>query len=771
MPKPGAGTATRPRDRAVPGEKTSREQQLTHPSAPREPLVETLHGRRVADPYRWLEDPADPRTRAFVTEQERHFQSARNAWQDHGRWRQAVLDCTQSAPVAPPVIRGSRHFFLTQHAHTPDPLLVIADTRTGKSSSLDLGGLSAAAGGGKGVVRGLRPSWEGDRVACLVSTGGSDTMTLHVIDTDGGAPAEAPLGPLPAAWVAWLPGGEAFYYVAPAGFPSGPGDDGLDLRVRLHRVGERAEADPVVFGEGMLPGSYYGLTIDPKGEWLAVAVSRGAAGRNSLWTASLRQSTTAPSWRQVTGDSFDGAVAPRFAPDGKLLLMTDAGAPRGRICVADAADPRPERWQELVPEDPEAVLDDCLLLSGPDGPVALVLRTRHGISELTACELGGRPRSVAVDLPGAGLVSALRASPAGGGEAWLVYSDFATPGVLCRYDVRGNSLHQCGQSPDGYPAPDGPRSPDGQQPSAQPTVPGPRRPSTPRVCSQLVGYPARDGTTVRMFVLSAEHVSSGPRPTIVSGYGGFGVPMRPVYSPVILAWVAAGGRYAIACVRGGGEEGKAWHHAGRGENKAVAVDDFVAAAEWLVQRGDTEPDMLAAAGASHGGFLAAAAATRRPDLYAAVLCSDPLLDLVRYERLGLGPTWTEEFGSAGDPRQLANLLELSPYHQVRPGTRYPAVLFSGGTYDPRLDAAHVRKMCAALQHAAQDPERVLMRREAGVGHGTRPWESTLELNADTLAFLAAHTQLGLPEQQFCREASALSRVAPTVVSQSRHGRV
>jgi prolyl oligopeptidase len=237
-----------------------------------------------------------------------------------------------------------------------------------------------------------------------------------------------------------------------------------------------------------------------------------------------------------------------------------------------------------------------------------------------------------------------------------------------------------------------------------------------------------------------------PRPAILYGYGGFGISMVPAYSASILAWVEAGGVYAIAALRGGGEEGEDWHRAGMREHKQAVFDDFHAAAEALITGGWTTPGQLGISGGSNGGLLVGAALTQRPDLYRAVVCSAPLLDMVRYERFGLGQTWNDEYGTAADPVELGWLLGYSPYHRVRPGTRYPATLFTVFDNDTRVDPVHAWKMCAALQHAtpAPWPERpILLRREREVGHGARAVSRSVTLSADTLAFLAAQTGLDL----------------------------
>jgi prolyl oligopeptidase len=267
------------------------------------------------------------------------------------------------------------------------------------------------------------------------------------------------------------------------------------------------------------------------------------------------------------------------------------------------------------------------------------------------------------------------------------------------------------------------------------------------VTARQVTYRSKDGTTVRMLIISSGSGSgeapASPRPTILYGYGGFDISLTPAYSPNILAWVSAGGVYAVAGLRGGNEEGEEWHRAGMLDRKQNVFDDFHAAAETLIRDGWTTAEQLAISGGSNGGLLVGAALTQRPDLYAAVICSAPLLDMVRYERFGLGQTWNVEYGTASDAEQLGWLLAYSPYHHMTEGTRYPAVLFTVFTNDTRVDPVHAYKMCAALQHAtASGPRRpVLLRAEAQVGHGARAVSRTAELSGDTLSFAARYTGL------------------------------
>jgi prolyl oligopeptidase len=230
---------------------------------------------------------------------------------------------------------------------------------------------------------------------------------------------------------------------------------------------------------------------------------------------------------------------------------------------------------------------------------------------------------------------------------------------------------------------------------------------------------------------------------VLYGYGGFGVPLTPGYSAGLLSWVEAGGVYAIANLRGGSEEGESWHRAGMRQHKQNVFDDFHAAAERLIADGWTTTPQLAISGGSNGGLLVGAAMTQRPELYAAVVCSAPLLDMVRYERFGLGATWNDEYGTVDDAEELGWLLGYSPYHHVRDGVDYPATLFTVFEGDTRVDTLHARKMCAALQHATSGTRPVLLRRERDVGHGARAMSRTIALTADTLSFTARWTGLDL----------------------------
>jgi prolyl oligopeptidase len=323
-------------------------------------------------------------------------------------------------------------------------------------------------------------------------------------------------------------------------------------------------------------------------------------------------------------------------------------------------------------------------------------------------------------LPGIGTVGAIAERPEGGDEAWFSYTDYTTPAVVLRYSAVTGEL------------------------GTYATPPG--HAERPAVSASQATYLSKDGTPVRMVVIQPSGgdgtESIGPVPTILYGYGGFNISMTPGYSANILAWVEAGGAYAVAGLRGGSEEGEEWHRAGMLDRRQTVFDDFHAAAEHLIGTGVTTPSQLAIWGGSNGGLLVGAAITQRPDLFGACVCSAPLLDMVRYEKFGLGETWNTEYGSAGVAEELQWLLGYSPYHQVSDGQAYPSVLFTVFTNDTRVHPMHAYKMCAALQHAASS-RPVLMRAEGQVGHGARAVSLSAALAGDSLAFVARETGLGV----------------------------
>jgi prolyl oligopeptidase len=703
-----------------------------YPSARRLDLTEDLFGRRVGDPYRWLEDADSAETGAWLGAQDDLFRGYADALPGVTALAERILELTGTGHIGVPVWRDARHFFTRRLPGQEHAVLGTLDP--GAESARTLIDPIAIDASGLTTLDGWQPDKEGRSLAYQLSEGGSEESLLRVMDVETGELVDGPIDRCRYSRIAWLPGGKAFYYtrrLPPDEVPAG--EEQFHRRVYLHRVGSPAEDDVMIFGEGRDKTTYYSAAVSRDGRWLTISAARGTEPRNDLWIADLTTSDLATPDLKPVQVGADARTGVRVGRDGRLYVYTDAGAPRGRIAIADPASPGPEAWQDLVPTDPEAVLEGYAILDGDHAarPVLLVVWTRHAIGQITVHDLATGARTGTVPLPGPGTVGALSERPEGGHEGWFAYTDNTTPATVLRYDASTDETQVWARPPGAVEA--------------------------PAVTARQIPYRSSDGTEVRMLVVSRADSTAGgqsddgrpagPRPTILYGYGGFGISLTPGYSSTVLAWAEAGGVYAIAGLRGGSEEGEEWHRAGMLGHRQNVLDDFHAAAEKLIADGWTTRDQLGIYGGSNGGLLVGAAITQRPDLYAAAVCSAPLLDMVRYERFGLGETWNSEYGTAADPEQLGWLLSYSPYHHVTEGVNYPSVLFTVFDNDTRVDPMHARKMCAALQYATSAPPAtrpVLLRRESDVGHSSRSVSRSVALSADVLAFLAAHTGLALP---------------------------
>ncbi len=559
---------------------------------------------------------------------------------------------------------------------------------------------------------------DGSLLAYQLSHGGSEESSLYVMRLADESVIDGPIDRARYSPVAWLPDSSAFYFVRRVHPSLLPEDEAqYHRRVYLHVVGKDAEATDVeIFGAGQNITNYYGVDVSRDGRWLQISASEGTAPRNDLWWADLSDGAFASPALQPIQVGIDAQTWIHADRDGRAYIHTDLDAPRGRLMVAPANDPRPECWEELIAEHPESVLDRFIVLSdGMESSEIFVAWTTHTVASLTAHDAVTGSVKRVLQLPGFGTLTGFTERYDGGHELWYSYTDHTTLGSVYCYDALTDA-HSLWASPPGSVA-------------------------VPKVQSHHVTYTSHDGTEVRMFVITPNETPTRPLPTILYGYGGFGVPLEPAYSATTLAWVEAGGIYAVANIRGGSEEGEEWHRDGMLDKKQNVYDDFIAAAEWLIAKGWTSAEQLAISGGSNGGLLVGAVMTQRPDLFAAVVCSAPLLDMVRYELHGLGATWNVEYGSAQDPEQFGWLHAYSPYHRVTSGTRYPATLFTVFDSDSRVDPLHARKMCAALQHAQAADRDILIRAEENVGHGARSLDRTIDLSADVLAFTAAWTGL------------------------------
>ncbi|GAA2022174.1 prolyl oligopeptidase family serine peptidase [Pseudokineococcus marinus] len=711
----------------------------TYPPARRDDVVEALPAAdpvaRVADPYRWLEDAEGEDARAWSAAQEALLAEHRARWAGRDEAEERLRGLLGAGSVGVPVWRGERRFSTRREPGGEHAVLLVREPGAeGAEVERVLLDPAALDPSGLTTLDAWQPSLEGELLAYQLSEGGSEESVLRVLDVTTGEVVDGPVDRARYSPVAWLPGGGAFYCVrrlAPELVPDG--EEQFHRRVVLHTVGAPESEEVEVFGAGRDLRTYYGASVSRDGRWLSVTAAIGTDPRSDVWLADLGEGSAAaaaPPLREVVVGE-DASTSARVGRDGRLYVGTDLGAPRGRLAVADPHEPGPDGWRDLLAERDDAVLEGWTVLDGPElgeAPVLLAAWTTHAVSRVTVHDLADGALRAEVVLPGTGSVSGLVSRPEGGHEAWFTFTDPTTLPHVHRFDARTGEVEVV-------------EGPPGALGAAEPDVP---------TTTQQLEVTSADGTTVRVLVtaradaLDDAGAPLATAPLVLYGYGGFGVSLRPTWSATTLAWVRSGGVWAEAGLRGGGEEGEEWHRAGMGPEKPRVYEDLEAAADALVDRGWTTRERLGIYGGSNGGLLVGAALTRRPASYAAVVCSAPLLDMVRYQLHGLGRTWAGEYGDAEDPEQLGWLLAHSPYHHVRADQPYPATLFTVFDGDSRVDPLHARKTCAALQAATSRPvdeAPVLLRREADVGHGARSLSRSTGLTADVLAFLGHH--LGL----------------------------
>ena len=690
------------------------------PVARRDDIVALLHGVAVADPYRWLEDAESPETVAWAAAQNDRTRQALDARPDRAQWHERLVALLGARVSTGCRLAGDRVFTLERAGGRAQFALIVRsahDQAVAGRIVLDPSSLTADA---TVAIDWYHPSRDGALIAYGTSEGGDERSTLRVLDVETGRLHDDAIPETRAASVSWLPDATGFLYTR---YPEG---DEYHRQIYAHTLGTDWHDDPLVWAELPTPESWCDVTMSPDGRWTLVHVMVGW-GRIDVH---LHDRTTG-AWTEVVAGR-DALTQLRFDRD-RLVGTTTLDAPRGRVVTALLTAPAVDGWTTLVPEG-DGVLEGCLTAAGS----VLVMSTRHAIARLDAYATDGSAGR-SVPLPELGAFSGLSAD-ADQPMLFCQLESFTRPAALWRWTPADGLVEWTSADPrDAAPAtnPFAPLDPAAPLVLAAPlNRDAPVDPATFTV--RHVRYLSADGTEIGMFLVHRrDREPDADTACILTGYGGFAIAETPAWSPAIAAWCERGGLYAIAGLRGGYEEGEAWHRAGRREHKQNVFDDFAAAADFLVSSGWTARERLALRGGSNGGLLVGAALTQEPDMARAVHCAVPLLDMVRYPQFLIARLWTDEYGDPDVPEELDWLLGYSPYHRVVEGTCYPAVLFTAAEGDSRVDALHARKMAAALQWASSCAEArpILLRQEGRAGHGVgKPLAKQADELADVLSF-------------------------------------
>jgi prolyl oligopeptidase len=556
------------------------------------------------------------------------------------------------------------------------------------------------------------PSWDGRKVVFAEKPNAADEATLYVLDVDTGQRSEVDVIPGGKyASPSWLPDSKAFIYEWLPTDPKIPVAERPGYcEVRLHTLGVDPSKDEVLHPRTGDPKTFIGGSVSRDGRFQFISVMRGW-NENDVFFKRVGKDRD---WQLLV----KGQDATYSVNDwkGVFYVLTDEGAPNKRVFKVDPNRPARANWKEIIPEDKEAARESLTIVGGHLAIASL----KKAVSVLELFTLDGK-KVREVQLPGLGTATNL-VGLEDDDEAYYSFSSFISPPQVFRTSVKTGKSELWAK------------------------VELPVDPSRYEV--RQVSYPSKDGTPVTMFIVAAKDVKlDGNNPTQLYGYGGFAISLRSAWNSFIYPWLEAGGVYAVANLRGGGEYGKAWHDDGKQAKKQNVFDDFIAAAEYLIQQRWTRPERLAIRGGSNGGLLVGAVMTQRPDLFGAVVCQVPLLDMLRYTRYGSGKTWISEYGDPELEADFKVLAAYSPYHHVRPHTRYPPLLMMSSDHDDRVDPFHARKFVAQIQRVSRDTP-ALLRIERNAGHGGADQVAkAIEASADMVAWLLDVLHVALPKSE------------------------
>jgi prolyl oligopeptidase len=675
---------------------------VNYPASAKGEVVDDYHGTLVSDPYRWLEDMDSETTAAWVDAQNELTFSHLDTISLRPTLRKRFEELWDFARQSAPVRRGDWYYFSHNDGLQPQSILYRRPVSGGDSEVvLDPNDLSQ-----DGTVAVMTQSFtpDGRLLAYSVAEAGSDWQQARVLDTASGTTLSDELNWIKFTNLAWAPDGESFYYSrypAPGELADAP--PSTHQRVYLHRLGTDQATDELVYARADAPDLGFQPLVTDDDELLVLHVWEGTDTRNRLY---YRRLDEAGEFVRLL-DDFDAKYHFIGHEGGRLYLLTDLGAPRGRVIAIDLAETSRDKWVEVIAEGKDT-LEFATIVSG-----RLVVGRLHDAHHLLSVHKLDGSLVRELELPAMGTITELSGKPQHR-EMFVGFQSFVVAPTVLRYDFEADEVSHFTES----------------EASVDPS----------HFTTTQIWAESADGAAIPIFVTHRSDVDlDGTNPTILYGYGGFDISMTPLYAPDRLGFVETGGVFAVANLRGGGEYGRDWHHAGMFGNKQNVFDDFIAAGEHLIACGYTSAHNLGIYGRSNGGLLVTACLLQRPDLFGAVVGMVPVTDMLRYHRFTAGRYWTSEYGNAElDPEHFAFLYEYSPLHNIHPG-RYPPTLITTGDTDDRVVPLHAYKFIAGLQAAVGGSGPALLRVDKRAGHGLgKPTAKVIDEAADIYAFFLHH---------------------------------
>ena len=684
---------------------------LHYPATSKSNIVDTYHGVRVEDPYRWLEDDNAPATQDWVKRQnEVTFGYLQDIPQREGiRKRMAQIFNFERFGV--PSKQGNRYFF-SRNDGLQNQSVWYTTPRLDAEPTVLLDPNKLSTDGTVAIGR-LEPSEDGSKVAYQFSKSGSDWQEIRIRDVATGQELPDRLEWVKFSGISWAKDGSGFYYSRYDVPKPGAALTAVNefQKIYFHTVGMAQSTDRLVYERKDQAKWGLGASVSDDGHYLLFSVSQGTDTRNRFFYQDL-QKAGSPVVELL--NDFDASYN-FVGNDGPVFwFLTDLKAPRGRLIAIDTRTPERTAWKELIPQS-EATLTQVSVL----GERFVCDTLRDARSEVRIHQLNGTFEK-ALDLPGIGSASGF------GGkredtETFFGFTSFTVPGRIYRYDFKTGQSTLWKQPKVAF-------QPDDFE-------------------TRQVWVTSKDGVKVPMFITHKKGLKpNGHTPTLLYGYGGFNISLTPTFSVGNLVWLEMGGIYAVPNLRGGGEYGEEWHQAGTKLRKQNVFNDFIASAEWLIQQGWTSPKQLAIQGGSNGGLLVGACMTQRPELYGACLPAVGVMDMLRFHKFTIGWAWTSDYGSSENENEFKALYAYSPYHNLKPKTAYPPTMVTTGDHDDRVVPAHSFKFAARLQEVHTGPNPVLIRIDVKAGHGAgKPVSKQIEERADQLAFLARQFDVPAPK--------------------------
>jgi prolyl oligopeptidase len=677
-------------------------------------VIDDYHGFKVADPYRWLEQLDSAETRDWVEAQARLTDSYLSRIPARAATKKRLTELLKFEKYGVPFHRSGRYFYTYNRGLQDQSVLYSVDGLPGTPKMvLDPNLLST---NGSLAVVGYVASHDGNLLAYGISEGGSDWVDWHIRVVASGNDLPDLL-----RWTKYYPpvfsrDDKGLYYSA---FPAPRAGEELSTRdlgdaVYYHALGTLQSADRKLYERPDHPDWQFAPSLTSDGRWIVLSAGEGEVGDKGLENIYLIDLNSVNRAVVPLIEGFDAGYHYSGFDAGVLYFQTTLNAARGRVIAVDPANPGRSHWREIIPQGADS-------MDLADGSVRLVdhqliVGTLHDAhQQVRIYDLNGRLRRE-LALPGLGAAFGFGGEP-DDKETFYSFTDLATPATVFHLDLE-TGVSKVFRSP---------------------KVPFDLR--TLEV--KQVFYSAKDQTKIPIYLVYKKGLKrDGTNPTLLTGYGGFAIPIIPHFDPARLVWLERGGVFALANIRGGGEYGEEWHRQGMRDHKQTVFDDFIAAATWLIAERYTTTLCLAIEGGSNGGLLVGACLTQRPDLFGAALAYVGVMDMLRFNQFGQGAGWEGDFGSPQNPADFKVLYAYSPYHNVRPGTHYPPSLIITGDHDTRVMPAHSFKFAAALQAAQAGAAPILLHVQLSAGHGGGPTTTQLiNERADAYAFLLANLRM------------------------------